>query len=65
MALFRISLSGLHEQSVVELDVRDMEALQQILGPGRFVRGRLDGDGESIEVLIPVSRIQLVLAVSE
>jgi hypothetical protein len=65
MALFRFCLLGLHDHPVVELDARDMQDLQHALSAGRFIRGRLDGEGESIEVLIPVSRIQLVLGITE
>jgi len=65
MALFRFCLLGMPDQLVVELDARDTRDLQASLGPGRFIHGRLDGEGDRIDVLIPVSRIQLIVGASE
>ena len=64
MGFFRIYLTGSQEALDVELPVSDLSTVKQRLLRERYLEGRVrptDGDGEYVGVLIPATRLQLIL----
>ena len=64
MGLFRIYLIGSQDPLDVELPVSDLSTVKRELLSERYLEGRMrptDGDGEYLGVLIPATRLQLIL----
>ena len=68
MARFKFALVGASQMPVLELPERNLGELHQAISRARFIGGRLveiDGDAADSVVLIPVSRIQMILELAE
>ncbi len=64
MGLFRIYLTGSPQALEVELPVSDLRSLKRGLLSERYLEGRVrptDGAGECAGVLIPATKLQLIL----
>lgn len=65
MASFRVFLVGAQQALDVELSVRNLDELKRGLLHDRYLQGYLDQpdeNGDCAAVLIPASRLQMVLA---
>ena len=64
MGFFRIYLTGSQEALDVELPVSELSAVKRGLLRERYLEGKVrptDGDGEYVGVLIPATRLKLIL----
>lgn len=68
MARFMFALIGTPQTPILDLPVRTVAELNQAIARARFVDGlmvEIDGEGVHCPVLIPVSRIQMVMELPE
>jgi hypothetical protein len=68
MARFMFALVGTPQRPVLDLPESDLGELQHSLGAARFIGGRMvqiDGGAVDTIVLIPVSRIQMIMELTE
>ena len=68
MARFMFALIGTHQTPILELPVSSVAELNMAIARTRFIDGlmvEIDGEGANCPVLIPVSRIQMIMELPE
>ena len=64
MARFKFYLIGSSDAPVLDVEAHDLTALNDAMSRNRFIEGRMaepDAHGVMLGVLIPTTRIQLVM----
>lgn len=67
MTRFKFCLTGTAQSPILELDAASIPELHRWLANVRYVEGRMveiDGEATNCQVLLPVSRIQMIFEIA-